>query len=91
MKWIKKPIPVEAFKYNIDSRPDWFQDEVTKNNIITYPDDSCYIKTLEGDMKATKGDYIIKGIRGEIYPCKADIFEASYNKKVDEIESDFLP
>lgn len=39
-----------------------------------------YIKTLEGEMIAKKNDYIIKGIKGEFYPCKPDIFEASYEK-----------
>lgn len=42
------------------------------------------IKTLEGDMKVTKGDYIIKGIKGEFYPCKPDIFDATYSKYEDE-------
>ena len=37
------------------------------------------IPTLEGDMKASKGDYIIKGIKGEFYPCKPDVFKQSYN------------
>lgn len=36
------------------------------------------IRTLEGDMHATKGDWIIQGIKGEFYPCKPDIFEATY-------------
>lgn len=38
------------------------------------------IKTLEGDMLATAGDYIIKGVQGEFYPCKPDIFEATYEE-----------
>ena len=38
------------------------------------------IKTLEGDMLCSKGDYIIKGLRGEFYPCKPDIFEMKYEK-----------
>lgn len=36
------------------------------------------IKTLEGDMRASVGDYIIKGLRGEFYPCKPDVFEKKY-------------
>ena len=36
------------------------------------------IKTLEGDMQASEGDYIIKGLRGEFYPCKPDVFEKKY-------------
>jgi len=38
------------------------------------------IKTLEGEMKASIGDYIIKGVNGEFYPCKPDIFEKTYEK-----------
>lgn len=38
------------------------------------------IETLEGSLNASKGDYIIKGIKGEFYPCKPDIFEATYEK-----------
>lgn len=38
----------------------------------------CFIETLEGKMKATEGDYIIKGVHGEFYPCKPDIFEKTY-------------
>ena len=41
-------------------------------------DQEIYIDTLEGKMKANKGDYIIKGVKGEIYPCKPDIFLMSY-------------
>jgi hypothetical protein len=46
---------------------------------ITY----CDIKTLEGTMRGDYGNYIIKGVQGEIYPCKPDIFESTY-EKVDE-------
>ncbi|MCM3704056.1 hypothetical protein M3216_32435, partial [Paenibacillus macerans] len=45
------------------------------------------IKTLEGVMQANSGDYIIKGVQGEIYPCKPDIFEATY-EKVEEDKKD---
>lgn len=46
-------------------------------------DKEMIIRTLEGDMKACVGDYIITGINGEQYPCKPDIFEKTY-EKVDE-------
>lgn len=92
MKYRKKPIVVEAFRMGIDPRPDWFQSEVAKNRIITdLTDDEindgnpwnhkktcCIIKTLEGEMRGDYGDYIIQGVQGEIYPCKPDIFEATY-------------
>lgn len=44
----------------------------------------CDINTLEGVMHASKGDYIIKGVKGELYPCKPDIFEATYDPVEDE-------
>jgi len=78
MKFRKKPIAVDAFKFRIDNCPDWFIDEVSKNTIIT-TETGCHINTLEGFMTAQTGDYIIKGIKGEIYPCKPDIFAATYD------------
>lgn len=86
----KKPVVIEAFRMGMDDRPDWFQDKVSTNEIITYTDDTeddgpfefrktyCDIKTLEGTMRGDYGDYIIKGVKGELYPCKPDIFEATY-------------
>jgi hypothetical protein len=80
MKYIQKPIVVEAFRLDIDDvMPDWFSDEVSKHNILTYKDGSCEIFTLEGDMIASKGDYIVKGSTGKIYTCKPDIFEKMYD------------
>ena len=88
-KYIKRPVEIEAFQLN--SRgfvgEDWFWDAVDRNEIIThsfgkhYQEDAwCEIKTLEGTMIARTGDYIIRGVKDEIYPCKADIFEATYTK-----------
>lgn len=85
MEYRKKPIVVEAVRYMIDeSLPGWFLDRISDNTIITHKDGTCYIKTLEGTMKADFGDYIIKGVQGEIYPCKPDIFEATYEVVKDE-------
>lgn len=92
-KYRKKPVEIEAFQ--LDDRgligEDWFWDAVTRCDITTYnfgkhePDPAyCVIHTLEGDMIANAGDYIIQGIRGEIYPCKADIFEMTYEAIDDE-------
>lgn len=47
-------------------------------NIARHDSTDIYIKTLEGEHKATVGDWIIKGVKGEFYPCKPDIFEATY-------------
>lgn len=46
-------------------------------------DEEVEIETLEGTMTANKGDYIIKGIQGELYPCKPDIFNQTYDIKLD--------
>jgi hypothetical protein len=85
-KYRKKPVVIEAFQYGIDDRPDWFDDKVTSNEITTFVgrdirDSSqyyCEIKTLEGIMTGSCKDFIIKGVHGEIYPCKPDIFELTY-------------
>lgn len=83
----KKPIIIEAFLLNERGlvAGDWFWDAVTRNDIITHcfgkhePDPAwCEIKTLEGVMVAKAGDYIIRGVNDEIYPCKADIFAKTY-------------
>lgn len=86
-KYRKKPVVVEAFLLNERGLvgEDWFWDAVTKNDIITHdfgkhcPNQAwCEIMTLEGVMTAKAGDYIILGVNGEIYPCKADIFQKTY-------------
>ena len=76
-KFRKKPVVIEAFRYYIDAQPDWFCDKVTVREIVTFPD-RCEILTLEGVMRGEIGDFIIQGVNGEIYPCKPDIFEKSY-------------
>lgn len=76
----KKPVVIEAYCFNQvrdNFRPDWFQDAVTENKIITFKDHAA-IPTLEGLMRADLGDWIIKGVKGEFYPCKPDIFAATY-------------
>ena len=87
MKYRKKPVVIEAFRLGIDCIPDWFMDKVTSNEVILHgtssgfehhDDTNADIKTLEGVMHANFGDFIIEGIKGEIYPCKPDIFEATY-------------
>lgn len=77
--FIKRPIVVEAFRIGYDDTPDWF---MKSNNarIINLGDSVIEVDTLEGTMTANYGDYIIKGIKGELYPCKADVFMASYDK-----------
>jgi hypothetical protein len=83
-KYRKKPIEIEAFRLGIDCIPDWFMDKVTSNDIIIHGSMLCAdIKTLEGVMLASYGDFIIKGVKGEIYPCKPVIFYATYEESED--------
>jgi hypothetical protein len=91
-KYRKKPVLIEAFKFYVDPMPDWFMDKVSSNDVILYScnypsftiDEAyCEIKTLEGTMIANGGDFIIKGVQGEIYPCKSDIFELTYEQVND--------
>lgn len=84
----KKPVVIEAFQLGQSQLnwPQWAQDALTNNDIITHnmgkftdgPEYWADIKTLEGVMRAMPKDYIIKGVKGEIYPCKPDIFEMTY-------------
>lgn len=86
-KYRKKPVIVDAFLFTGESNltkqdgewqtPAWFVDAVLEPSVWAYPD-HIEIKTLEGNMRAAVGDWIIRGIKGEIYPCKPDIFEATY-------------
>ena len=79
MKYRKKPVEVEAFRFMIDGKvPDWFSDAMINETIIPHTNGTCDIKTLEGVMRADFGDYIIKGVHGELYPCKPDVFEKTY-------------
>lgn len=90
-KYRKRPVVIEAFKLEVRELnwPQWAHDALTENTIISHntgkwssPSEKTYliIKTLEGTMKASLGDYVIRGVKGEIYPCKPDIFEMTYEK-----------
>lgn len=80
-KYTKKPIEIEAVRLtlaNISDVAKWCGGTLRSTppmKAIT----GLSIKTLEGVMAAEFGDYIIKGVKGEFYPCKPDIFEASYD------------
>ena len=85
MKYRKKPVVIEAIQFIDDSETLLVIQEFMNNNdlIIDYKDfddPKLKIETLEGIMNASLGDYIIKGIKGEFYPCKPDIFELTYEK-----------
>ena len=77
MKFRKKPIEVEAIKYSGYNELEVV--EFTAGQARTLGNDMV-IRTLEGDMIARPGDYIICGVAGEFYPCRPDIFEATYDQ-----------
>lgn len=79
MKYVKKPIIIDAFRYCFDNEPEWSLKNPSVNHCQTHSDMWLEIETLEGVMRANPGDYVIKGIKGELYPCKADIFKESYD------------
>lgn len=68
----KKPVVIEAFR--LVANPCEFMGDAD----YEYDESAVYIKTLEGTMRADIGDWIIRGVQGELYPCKPDIFEATY-------------
>ena len=82
----KKPVVIDAVQWlnkkivvaDDGSDPlEWFF-QAERNNTIQLAGDTLIVKTLEGEMRAQPGDWIIRGVKGEIYPCKPDIFEATY-------------
>ena len=75
-KYRKLPVVIDAFRWMIDEVPDWWKS--AKGITINVDTESAFIPTLEGTHEAKVGDYIIRGIDGELYPCKPDIFKRTY-------------
>lgn len=85
LKYRKKPVVIEAIQFKDDpktlSKLSSFLESTNRPVRVSYEDPknpTMLIETLEGTMRADVGDYIIKGIQGECYPCKPDIFKATY-------------
>jgi hypothetical protein len=80
----KRPVVIEAFRVaasneNVQPMPLWAVRALGDGGVMLSNDDGTYtIHTLEGDHLASRGDWIIQGIKGELYPCKPEIFEATY-------------
>lgn len=82
----KKPVVIEAKQFTLDvaggpaswqELADWCKGSI-RGTRLRAEDREIAIQTLEGEMRAIVGDWIIKGIKGEFYPCKPDIFEQTY-------------
>ena len=86
-KFRKKPIVIEAVlaseiiknakNSDCPSQPEWIR-KLVDEEMIVFSNDVLFIETLEGTMRAEPTDYIIYGVNGEVYPCKPDIFEKTY-------------
>lgn len=76
-KYRKKPVVIEALQFNKSVTPDTLR-ETFGCNPVTFEIPRFYIDTLEGRMEVSLGDWIIKGVNGEFYPCKSEIFEKTY-------------
>lgn len=83
-KYRKKPVVIEAMKNEPlgggEVAPAWLTDNAA---VRCLPDGSISIRTLEGTMIANPGDWIIRGTKGEIYPCKPEIFAEIYEAVED--------
>jgi hypothetical protein len=88
-KYRKKPVVIDAWHFTEENRhvhmPDWLFEAMQKRTVwpgFDYENGSAPIMsivTLEGTMTASLNDWIICGVKGELYPCKPDIFEATYD------------
>lgn len=82
----KRPVVIEAFRWtgghDQGGEPQWIVDAIKNGSVYYQGGDNPYltIETLEGKMKANVGDWIIQGVNGELYPCRDDIFEKTYER-----------
>jgi len=76
--YVKRPVEVHAVEWNGDNDVYDFLEEWSNGNVRRDTRNLLLIQTFEGVMQAQIGDYIIRGIAGEFYPCKPDIFEQTY-------------
>lgn len=85
MKARKKPVEIDYFPYGTESSKNGLKDFVKSfgdnfNTHFEIKDGKLFVKTLEGtSYNVTNDDYIIRGVNGEYYPCKIDIFEKTYD------------
>ena len=77
-KYRKLPVEIDAMQWTGDNIDDMRGFVGEKGFYYVVNDNSLIIPTLEGDLKAAVGDFVIKGVKCEYYPCKPDIFEATY-------------
>lgn len=75
MKYRKKPVVIEAIQWTNNNLDEVLEFAYERSIVVN---GELFLETLEGRMRANVGDFLIKGIKGEVYPCKPDIFEETY-------------
>ena len=83
MKFVKRPIVIEAEQYRAGMQSGSFAEDVIAGIVRYLEGGTMSIRTLEGEMVAHPGDWIIRGVKGELYPCRDDIFRASYDQVLE--------
>ena len=78
-KFRKKPVVIEAVQLPVTLAPAWLADAVDAEDVRLFADGHAEVSTLEGIMRGDPGDWLIQGVKGEIYPCKPDIFTTTYD------------
>ena len=94
LNYRKKPVVIQAWQLTTDNAKKGIPSFIDKNVVHIFvdyhdtPNERHYalIETLEGNMRAVEGDWIIRGVNGEFYPCKPDIFEKTYEVAESRIE-----
>jgi hypothetical protein len=85
MKFRKKPVVIEAVQMptqvgDLTAAPQWLIDAI-ESGVVAYAARNIFtVRTLEGTMTGSAGDFIIQGVKGELYPCKREIFIETYER-----------
>lgn len=82
----KRPVEIDAFRLPLSAdMPDWLADAVAAGQIRPHGSGGAQIDTLEGLLTASPGDWIIRGVKGELYSCKPDVFALTYETVEDDL------
>lgn len=89
-RYRKKPVEVEAWQFRdvgfaMETLPDWLRRAFTAG-VVIHRGNYLEIKTLEGSMRCELGSWVIRGITGEMYPCRNDIFRMTYEEVQDAVQ-----
>lgn len=81
-RYRKKPVVIKAFRTDGEV-PGWFLRALHEERAYYDADDLLVIKTLNGAVRVDPGEWVVQGVKGEIYPCRPDIFEQTYEEVGD--------